>query len=70
MKYYSLNYSVGSRSVESKKRFKSRDAAINYAFNQFSRETELDYEHSLGDKHTIEYVCNNYSRFIVSRCFA
>lgn len=70
MKYYSLNYSTASEAVASKKRFKSRDAAINYAFNQFPRTTELDYEHSLGDKHIVEYVCTNHARFIVSRCFA
>ena len=70
MKYYTLNYSTGTQSVESKKKFKSRDAAIDYAFTQFPRTTELDYEHNLGDKHIVEYVCNNRSRFIVSRCLA
>lgn len=70
MKYYSLNYSTGHQSVASKKKFKSRNDAIDYAFNQFTKSTELDYEHSLGDKHIIEYVCNNHTRFIVSRCFA
>lgn len=70
MKYYSLNYSTALKSVVSKKKFKSRNAAINYAFNQFASGTQLDYEHKLGNKHTIEYVCNNHTRFIISRCFA
>lgn len=69
MKYYRLNYQTASESVSSKRKFKSRNAAIDYAFSKFSRDTELNYEHELTN-HVVEYVCSNNNRFIVSRCFA
>lgn len=69
MRYYSLQYRTAERCAASRKKFKSRTAAINYAFNHFPSNAQLEYENELS-KHVIEYICNNNIRFIVSRCFA
>ena len=66
MKYYILYGFANSKSFRASKKFKTRNDAINYAFRYLPLFTEVN-EEIFKDKHTIEYVCNNYSSFTVSR---
>jgi hypothetical protein len=66
MKYYILYGYANSKSFSVTKKFRTRNAAINYAFRCLPLFTEVN-EEIVKDKHTIEYVCNNYSSFTVSR---
>ena len=69
MKYYILSYVLNSETVIVRKKFKSRNDAIDYTFKRMPMNTELLYEIERG-AHNIEYVCNNSNRFFVSRCVA
>lgn len=52
----------------SKKNFKTRDAAIRYAF-KFLPATSMVEEEIIkqNDKHNIEYICQDKNRFTVQR---
>ena len=73
MNYYSLKAIVNGETKDfSKKKFSSRQGAIDFMFNYLDRECifgkEVEEEYAIGnDKHRIEYVCDYYTRFIVSR---
>ena len=66
MKYYTLSAVAGKSSYNISKKFKTRDAAIRFAF----RLTPLMFEHVeeeiVKSPSTIEYVCSNMTRFTVS----
>lgn len=51
------------------RKFKSRNAALNYMFSKLPSNSELDYENVIS-KHNIEYVCTDYNRFFIERCIA
>jgi hypothetical protein len=67
MKYYTLSYVVEHKTVFVRRRFKTRDEAINYSFKKLPTSAQLLYEINKGN-HNIEYVCNNFNRFWVARC--
>ena len=69
MKYYILNGIVDHKVVNVKKRFKTRDTAINYIFNRMKYDSQLIDEINHGD-HNIEYVCNHNNRFFIRRYIA
>lgn len=66
MKYYTLYGFINSSSFRINKKFKTRDDAINYAFKLLPSycQVEAEIAHS---KHSIEYICDNYNAFTVSR---
>ena len=72
MKKYTLEAIVGGNTVKFSKKFDSRDSAINYIFNYYNKRyiynlcvnEEIEVK---GDKHNIEYVCDNYNRFRIAR---
>jgi hypothetical protein len=68
MKYYTLSYVSNNRTIFVSKRFKTRSEAINYAFKKLPLRVELSHEIDRGN-HFIEYVCSNFNRFFVSRCY-
>lgn len=51
------------------RKFKSRNAALNYMFKKLPSSSELDYENVIS-KHNIEYVCTDHNRFSIERCVA
>ena len=73
MKCYKLSAVVDGDTVKLKKSyFSTRDNAIDYMFNYFNNHfiygMQVEDEHIVnGDKHSIEYVCNDYNRFTVTR---
>ena len=73
MKYYTLDAVVNGSNVRLKRSaFTSRSEAIDYMFkyynDHFIYNLEVNEEHIVGDnKHSIEYVCNYYNRFTVTR---
>ena len=69
MKYYILFGFTNSSSFRISKKFKTRNEAINYALKLLPSCCAIEYEieHS---KHSIEYVCDNYNAFTISRQIA
>ena len=73
MKYYTLSATVnGENSKLDRKYFSSREAAIEYMFKYFDRHylfnLQVNDEYQIGDdKHDIEYVCDYYNRFRITR---
>lgn len=74
MRYYVLdNAIVGGRAVKTQRQiFSSRQQAINYMFDYFEDnylyDLQLSDEHTVNDnKHQIEYVCDHYNRFTITR---
>ncbi len=73
MKYYTLNAVVQGKAAKLKKSiFSSRNEAIDYMFkyyrNHFIYNIEVNEEYMVGnDKHSIEYVCDYYNRFTITR---
>ena len=76
MKYYELSAVVdGDRVNLRKSTFSSREGAINYMFKYFDEHylygLQVEDEHIVnGNKHSVEYVCNHYNRFTVTRQIA
>ncbi len=69
MKYY-YKLKVNKNSFLSVcRKFKSRNAALNYMFKKLPSNSELDYENIIS-KHNIEYVCTDHHRFSIERCTA
>ena len=70
---YTLKAIVNGDSVKLKRStFSSRDAAISYMFQYFNDmylyDLEVEDEHVVNNnKHSIEYVCNFYNRFTITR---
>lgn len=69
MKYYTAEAITNSKVIKVNKKFATRDEAINYAFKLLPFNTQVEEEINKGN-HRIEYRCNNYNRFFVSRQFA
>ena len=73
MKYYMLRAIVDGRDVKLKRSyFTSRDDAIDYMFKYYKDHyiygLEVNDEYAInGNKHNVEYVCDNYNRFTVER---
>lgn len=76
MKYYELKAVVNGNDVKLKKSlFQSRDEAINYMFNYYKNHylfnLNVEDEYQLNNnKHSVEYVCNFYNRFTITRLSA
>ncbi len=76
MKYYELKAVVNGDDVKLKKSlFQSRDEAINYMFNYYKNHylfnLNVEDEYQLNNnKHSVEYVCNFYNRFTITRLSA
>ena len=75
MKYYTLTAVINGDEVRFNKVFASRNQAIDYMFNYCRKinyfNMEVEDEYCIGDnKHDIEYVCDYYNRFRVTRCLA
>ena len=67
MKYYKLQAVAGKSTYNVSKKFKTRDAAINYAFNMIPLLFEHVEEEIIKSPSTIEYVCTNMCRFTISK---
>lgn len=72
MNYYTLEAVIKGKDVKFNKAFISRKSAIDFALNYFSKELINDLEISderyiAGNKHDVEYVCNNNNRFRINR---
>ena len=70
MKYYNLKAVVNGKTISVNKKFSTRDRAIDAFFRMVAvRATNTQVEEIIekGDKHNLEYICNNNSRFLVSR---
>ena len=70
MKYYNLKAVVNGETISVNKKFSTRDRAINAFFKMLAvkiANTQVEEIIEKGDKHTLEYICNNNSRFLVSR---
>ena len=73
MNYYVLSAVVNGKDVKLKRRmFSSRDQAIDYMFDYYEKNyiygLQVMDEHPVnGDKHDIEYVCNSYNSFTITR---
>ncbi len=73
MKYYSLTGVVAGQTIQFRKKFKRRNDAINYMFKYYGNHYlgNLTVEDTIEiKKHNVEYVCNQYNRFIISRSLA
>ena len=76
MKYYILNAVVNGKDVHLKRAwFSSRQQAIDYMFDYYEKHfmysLQVSDEYQIdGNKHNIEYVCNNYNRFTINRVVA
>ena len=74
MRYYTLDAVVQGNNAKLNKRvFTSRDEAIDYMFNYYEKHyiygLQVETEHSVNDnKHSVEYICNYYNRFTITRC--
>lgn len=75
MKRYTLQAVVDGEVVGFNKKFASRNKAIEYMFNYYSNhyyqniQVEEDF-YVNGNIHDIEYVCDYYNRFRVTRVAA
>ena len=73
MRYYTLEAVVHGNDAKLKKHvFTTRDEAINYMFDYFEDHyiygLQVTNEHVVNNnKHSVEYVCNYYNRFTVTR---
>jgi hypothetical protein len=73
MKHYILTAVVEGEDVKLRKSvFTSRDDAIDYMFNYYKNHfiynIQVEDEHIIaGNEHSIEYVCDYYNRFTVTR---
>ena len=67
MTYYILSYVTDGETVSVRKKFRTRNDAIDYTFKKLPMNAELLYEIDRGNHH-IEYVCNNFNRFFINRC--
>ena len=74
MRYYTLSAIVKGQPVKLKRSmFASRSEAVNYMFNYYEDHALYNLsvidEYPVGDnKHMIEYYCDFYNRFTVTRC--
>ena len=66
MKYYILDGFSSRGYFLVKKRFRTREAAIQYAFKKLPANAEIQEEYNKGN-HVVEYKCSEYVRFFVSR---
>lgn len=67
MYYYNCMYVLDYETVKVHRKFKTRTEAINYVFKKFPSTSTLLYEIVRNDKHNVEYVCDDFNRFWVSR---
>ena len=72
MNEYTLEAVIKGKEVKFNKAFVSRKDAIDFAFNYYSKQLiyglEVNDEYQIaGNKHNIEYVCNDSNRFRISR---
>ena len=73
MRYYTLEAVVhGNNAKLDRQVFASRKEAIDYMFSYFEKHyiygLEVETEHTVdNNKHSIEYVCNYYNRFTITR---
>ena len=72
MKYYTLQAIINGERKAFPNKFSSRDSAINFMFNYldhaFIYNKSIDEEYAHGNnKHEIEYVCDQNTRFIINR---
>ena len=72
MKYYTLEAIIKGKPVKFEKAFSTRDSAIDYMFKYYDKHfmsnLVVNEEISVnGDKHNIEYVCDDFDRFRIKR---
>lgn len=71
MKNYTLEAIIKGQTIKFDKKFNSRLNALNFAFKYCNKHylynLEIEDEYLLGNKHSVEYVLNNYDRFVVIR---
>lgn len=72
MKYYTLEAIIEGKDIKFNKVFKTRLSAIEYMFKYYDKHYMYDLmvneEFAIeGNKHNVEYVCDDYRRFRVNR---
>lgn len=72
MKYYTLNAVVNGENKKFSKKFMSRQNAMDYMFDYLEQSyifnKQINEEYAVGDdKHVVEYVCDDYTRFVIAR---
>lgn len=71
MKKYTLECIIQNNFVSVNKEFESRSSAEEYALHVFNNEyKDVEVDRIIernDDKHNLEYVCDNYNRFFISR---
>ena len=73
MNYYTLKAIVNGEAKDfSKKKFSSRQGAIDFMFDYLDSayifNKSINEEYTVGNnKHNVEYVCDYYTRFTISR---
>ena len=72
MKYYTLQAIINGETKLFSKKFASRQEALDFMFDYLDRayifDKHIDEEYVIGnDKHNVEYVCDNYTRFKIAR---
>ena len=70
MKYYNLKAVINGKTISVNKKFSTRNSAIDAFFRMAAvkaMNTQVEEIIEKGDKHNLEYICNNNSRFLVSR---
>ena len=75
MKRYTLQAVVDGELIGFKRKFASRNKAIDYIFDYYSKHyyqnIQVDEEFFVnGNEHDIEYVCDYYNRFRITRVAA
>ena len=75
MKLYTLRGNLAGQPVVINKMFKSRNEAVDYMFEYSKKHYVFDLQieeinEVYGDKHNLDYVCNNDNRFNVQRVLA
>ena len=72
MKFYTLEAVVRGTNYKFDRKFESRNEAIDYMFNfynkMFAYNMEVNDEYAIdGNKHNVEYVCDQTNRFSINR---
>ena len=75
MKLYTLRGTIAGQYVTPNKMFRSREEAVEYMFKYSEKKYVFDMQveeiiKTNGDKHNLEYVCNNNNRFFIERVIA
>ena len=71
MKYYTLQAIINGENKFFSRQFATRQNAIDFMFDYLERayifDKQIEEEYAIGNPHRVAYVCDNGTRFIISR---